>query len=447
MSTRKQMGVAGGLVALALAVVVIYTGSTALGAGAAAEADGGMAGMSIGAPAAKAAQPVHLTPEAARRIGVTYATAEVRPFRRTLRTVASVTYDETRLAEVDPKVEGWVDRLFVDFTGAAVKKGLPLLTVYSPMLVTAQEELLLARRLVDESADAPSGVAAANARELLASARRRLAYWDIPADEITRIERSGVPSKTLTLRSPADGVVVEKNVVRGARIMPGMTLYRIADLSTVWVEGDVYEKDLSLVSVGQHARVTLDSQPGRALDGVVTYVYPTVSVESRTGRVRVALKNPGLALKPGMYAKISLAVAATSSLVVPRTAVLRTGERSLVFVRDARGMLQPRDVRVGLANDTLIEIQDGLAAGDVVVSSATFLIDAESNLGSAMASMPGMDMGAPGGGDSGAQAMPGMKTPATPAQPGDAGPTQDTPGMQMPAAPAAGTAPSAHPGH
>ncbi len=403
MSTRKQMGVAGGLVALALAVVVVvlYTGSTALGAGAGVE--GGMAAMNMGAPAAEGAQPVHLTPEAARRIGVTYAAAEVRPFERTVHTVASVTYDETRLAEVDPKVEGWVDKLFVDFTGAPVKKGQPLLTVYSPMLVTAQEELLLARRLVDESADAPAGVAAASARELLASSRRRLAYWDIPADEVARIERNGVPSKTLTLRSPADGVVVEKNVVRGARIMPGMTLYRIADLSTVWVEGDVYEKDLSLVSLGQHAHLTLESQPGRAYEGVVTYIYPSVSVESRTGRVRVALRNPDLALKPGMYAKISLAVPATRTLVVPRTAVLRSGERSLVFVRDARGMLEPRDVRVGLANDTLIEIREGLVAGDVVVSSATFLIDAESNLGSTMASMPGMDMGAPGGGDSGAQ--------------------------------------------
>ncbi len=411
MSTRKQMGVAGLIVMLAAVVVLVYTGATS----AKPTGDGSVKGHDHGAmaAAADAPKPVHLSPEAARRIGITYATAELRPLDRTVRTVASVTYDETRLANVNPKVEGWVEKLYVDFTGAPVRKGQPLLDVYSPMLVTAQEELLLARRLVDESAAAPSSVAAANARELLASARRRLAYWDIPADEIARIEQSGTPRKSLTLRAPASGIVVEKDVVQGARIMPGMNLYRIADLSTVWVEGDVFEKDLSLVSVGQHARVTLESYPGREFDGVVTYVYPTVSVQSRTGRVRVALKNPGLELKPGMYANIELAVPGTDALVVPRTAVLTTGERSLVFVKDADGMLQPREVQAGLASDDVVEIRAGLTAGDIVVASAAFLVDAESNLGSAMGSMPGMDMGVPTGSDTGAESTPGVSMPTT----------------------------------
>ncbi len=413
MSTSKQVGMAGGIVALAAAIVLVYAGATA---GGNVVEGGAVEGHNHGAIASsvEGPQPVHLSAEAGRRIGITYATAEVRPLDRTVHTVALVTFDETRLVNVNPKVEGWVEKLYVDFTGAPVRRGQALLDVYSPMLVTAQEELLLARRLVDESAGAPESVAAANARELLASARRRLAYWDIPADEIARIERSGAPRKSLTLRAPAGGVVVEKNVVEGARIMPGMDLYRIADLSTVWIEGEVFEKDLSLVSVGQHARVTLETYAGREFDGVVTFVYPTVSTQSRTGRVRVALKNPALELKPGMYANIELAVPGMEALVVPRTAVLSTGERSLVFVRDADGMLRPRDVRIGLATDNVVEILGGIVAGDVVVSSATFLVDAESNLGSAMGAMQGMDMGVPAAGDgAGAEPIPDMPMPAS----------------------------------
>lgn len=346
------------------------------------------------------AGPVHLDPEAARRIGVVYARATRKPFHQVVRAVGNVTYDETRLVDVSPKIDGWAERLYVDFTGAQVRRGEPLLDIYSPKLVTAQEELILARNLADEAATrtgnaTDGGHARENAGALLESARRRLGYWDIPQDEIARLEATGEPQKTLTLRAPASGVVVTKNVVQGGRIMPGVNVYQIADLSRVWVEGEVFEKDLALVRTGQHALVSFNAYPGQPFDGTVTYVYPTVSLESRTGRVRIEVPNPDLRVKPGMYANVRIeALVDTAALLVPRTAVLFTGERAVVFVRGPDGhMLQPRDVTPGHRNEGEIQILAGLQEGDVVVASASFLIDAESNLGASMGAMAGMDMG------------------------------------------------------
>jgi Cu(I)/Ag(I) efflux system membrane fusion protein len=201
-----------------------------------------------------------------------------------------------------------------------------------------------------------------------------------------------VPQKTITLRAPASGIVVEKNVVEGGRIMPGMVLYGIANLARVWIEGEVFEKDLSLVRLGQSARAEFDAYSGERFDGVVTYVYPTVSPDTRTGRIRLELANPELRLKPGMYARIQLSAGEMrAALVIPRAAVHYTGERALVFLSEADGTLRPRAITTGLASGDEIEVVAGLIEGDVVVSSANFLIDAESNMGSSMQSMPGMD--------------------------------------------------------
>ena len=333
--------------------------------------------------------PVRLDAEASRRIGVTFAEVVRRTLQFEVKAVGIVTYDETRLTTVSPKIDGWVERLHVDFTGAPVREGQALLDIYSPALVTAQEELALAASWVQE---AGAGRAADNARELLASARRRLAYWDVPEAEIRRIEESGEVRKTVTLEAPASGVVIEKAVVEGDRIMPGMAVYRIADLSRVWIEADVFEKDLGLVEVGQTAEVTLEAYPGRSLDARVTYIFPTVSLDSRTARVRLELPNPALDLKPGMYAQIHLQVpAARPTLTVPRSAVLATGERALVFVRVADGSLMPREVTTGRTVGTLMEVLGGLDAGDEVVSSAAFLVDAESNLGALTAGLEATD--------------------------------------------------------
>ena len=344
------------------------------------------------------ARPVTLDADQARRIGVTFAPVTASDLPRRIRTVGQVTFDETRVTTVAPKVDGWVERLYVDYTGRPVRRGEPLFALYSPMLVTAQEELLLALRLARDVA-AGSADARAGADDLVASARRRLAYWDVPADEIARVERGGEVRRTVTLRAPASGVVVEKSVTAGQRIMAGDAVYRLADLSTVWVDGDVYEQDLRAVRQGQRATAEFDAYPGERWTGRIAYVYPTLSPETRTARVRVALANPGLRLKPGMYATLHIEGAGSAAaLTVPRAAVLATGERQLVFVRRADGRLEPREVTLGATSDDRAEILRGVSAGDTVVASATFLVDAESDLGTAlggMGDMPGMEITLP----------------------------------------------------
>ncbi len=344
------------------------------------------------------ANPVMLSAAEQRRIGVTFAVAQMGPLEREVRTVGQVTFDETRLQTISPKIDGWVDRLFINATGQLVGAGEPLLTIYSPMLVSAQEELLLAKRLARD-VSAGSSDARQNASDLVASARRRLAYWDIPASEVATIERTEQVQKTLTLRSSASGYVLQKNVVAGQKIMAGDALYTVADLSTIWVEGEVFEQDLASVRLGQMVHTDFDALPGRHLMGRISYIYPTLDAQTRTVRARVVLPNPGLQLKPGMYATIRItATSGTRVLTVPRAAVLSTGERSIVFVRDTSGHLTPREVAVGGSNETRIEILRGLTAGETVVSSATFLVDAESNLGTAlggMGDMPGMDVTTP----------------------------------------------------
>lgn len=396
MTSKRQLGVAALIVIVALAAVTVQVLTDGAGVQEGEEGGHDMAAMTAGSGEMN---PVLLNREGGRRIGVAFTIAERRALPLLIRSVGTVAYDETRLATVSPKLEGWVEVLYVDFTGAPVRAGQPLMEVYSPQLVSAQEELILAARLV---AEAGPGRASENATQLLESARRRLSYWDIPEDQIQGIQESSAPTKTLTVRSPASGIVVEKNVVQGDRIMPGMTVYRIADLSVVWIEVDVFEKDLALVAEGQVARLTFEAFPGQAFAARVTYVHPTVSMQSRTSRVRLEVPNSALLLKPGMYADITLELPPSEpTVVVPRSAVIDTGERSLVFVQSEGGTLLPREVTVGRASGQLTQILAGLAAGERVVSSAAFLVDAESNLGT----MTGEMDEAP----SGSGAMEGME--------------------------------------
>lgn len=384
MSQRRQIILAAALIVAALAIVAAFTlsGPDASGDGGAAMTDAAPAQASPGGQL----ESVRLDSVSARRIGIAYAVAETGPLSRTVRTVGGVTYDETRVVAVSPKIEGWVDRLFVDFTGSPVRRGDPLLAIYSPMLIAAQEELILAARL---ARDAQGGTASANARDLLEAARRRLSYWDIAPAEIAAIERDGAARRTVTLHAPAAGIIVEKNVVAGSRIMPGTDLYRIADLSVVWVEGEVFEKDLGLVATGREAKIAFEGYPGEVFAGRIAYVYPDVAPDTRTGRIRIELRNPGLRLKPGMYASVEFDVPVhVEGLHVPRTAVLTTGTRAIVFVRHEDGSLVPHEVTTGRAAGDHIEILAGLEAGQVVVASASFLVDAESNLGAALRAMP-----------------------------------------------------------
>ena len=265
------------------------------------------------AAAGDSLREVRLAPADARRIGVTFAEVTRTPFGRPVRAVAEVTTDETRLTTVTLKVDGWVERLHVNFTGQEVRRGEPLVDLYSPMLVTAQEELLLARRL---GGDVSAGTADAQrgASGLAEAARRRLRYWDVPPEAIEKVERTGQASRTVTLRAPVTGIVLEKLVQEGQRVMAGDPLLRIADLSTIWVEGEVFERDLPYVRVGQPATVDLQALPGETREGPITYVYPTLDPSTRTARVRVELPNPRLALKPGMYATLRFAAPADTAL-------------------------------------------------------------------------------------------------------------------------------------
>ena len=350
------------------------------------------------AASAEAATPIMLTSDEARRIGVTYTAASLGPLATEIRTAAQIAYDETRVKTISPKIDGWIDQLYINFTGQQVRRGDALLAIYSPMFVAAEQELLLAGQLSKDM----SGAAADERRgssELRDAARRRLLYWDILPNDIDRIERTGEVEKNVVLRAPVSGVVVEKNVLAGQKVMAGDALYKVADLSVVWVEGEVFERDLPSVRLGQTVRAEFQALPGETWTGRITYIYPTVNAETRTARVRVELGNSGLRLKPGMYATILIRGSSGAPVLsVPRSAVLATGERNLVFVKRPDGMLEPRYVTIGIATDDRLQILSGLSAGDTIVASATFLVDAESNLGSAlggMGDMPGMDMTAP----------------------------------------------------
>ncbi len=383
-------------------------------------------------------QPVYLSDAQARALGVTYFTVRRDSMSRDIRTVGLVAAPESTITSVTPKVEGFVDHLFVNYTGQLVRRGEPLLTLYSPMLVAAEQDLLTAKRLAAQ-VDSGGGDAARYADEMLQAARRRLAYWDITPDQIAHVESSGEASKTMTLVAPFDGVVLTKDVVEGQRVEPGMQLYKVADLRTVWIEGDVFEQDLASVHVGSRAHFELDAYPGEHLMGRVSFVYPTVDPASRTGRVRVTAANPGLKLRPGMYATLYFdAPVGRNLLVVPRGAVVMTGERNLVFVRDSSGMLTPREIVLGTQNDQRVEVLKGLAPGETIVAAANFLVDAESRLageGAGMPGMAGMDMSAPSKApapraDTGMANMPGTQRATS-----DTG-MANMPGMSRPKPPA-----------
>lgn len=349
------------------------------------------------APASDSTRSVTLNPAQERRIGVTFAPAVEGPLERTVRAVALVGYDERRVRTITTRLEGFVERLQADYTGQLIKAGQPLLSLYAPMAVSTQEELVLARRLAqDVAGGTPEAVA--GARASVDAARQRLRLWEVPQRTIDEVERTGAVQRTITLYAPYGGYVLEKPVLLGQRVMPGDPLYKVADLSVVWLEGEIFERDLPALHVGMEATATFQALPGLQRRGRISYIYPTLNPETRTARVRVELANPDLALKPGMYATLQFSGAIARGLSVPRSAVLVTGERNLVFLKGRDGHLVPREITLGVTTDERIQVLRGLSAGDTVVASATFLVDAESNLTSqlgGMGNMPGMDMTAP----------------------------------------------------
>jgi Cu(I)/Ag(I) efflux system membrane fusion protein len=371
---------------------------------------GGMAGME-GMPGMSMTEggSVRLTSGQIRQFGITFGTVELRPLTSEVRTTGVVTFNETRAAQVAPKFSGFVERLYVNFTGQPVRRGQPLMEVYSPDLVAAQQELLLAGQLQrDIGRTAVPGVPASTTN-LVEAARRRLRLWDVSEGQIDEILRTGRVGRTLTLFSPASGVVTEKRAVQGQSFMPGEHLYTIVDLSDVWVDVQVREMDAAEVRVGSGADVEFAGLPGRAFKGFVTYVYPMLDSASRAVRARVSITNtPDNALKPGMYATVRLRTPARTALTVPSSAVLRTGERNVVFVDMGGGELMPHDVELGRTAGEYTEVLSGVEPGQRVVTSAQFLLDSESNLAEVMRSMMGQ-MGAGGMKDMPGMDMPGME--------------------------------------
>lgn len=321
---------------------------------------------------------VKVSPARLQTLGVKTARAETAVVDAAVRAVGRVEVDERRIHDVAPRFEGWIERLFVSATGDPVKKGQALFSVYSPELVSAQQELKIAERL-STGASAGDAEAVAGADRLAQAARERLRNWNVAPGkgEAARV----------TFTSPANGVVLEKRAVEGMRFAPGTAIYRIADLSSVWVLADVYEQDLARVKVGETAQVTLDAYPGRTFDARVAYLYPTLNAATRTTTVRLELPNPDGLLRPGMFAHAELATAdRIPQVTVPRSAVIDSGERQVVFVVQGEGRFKPQAVKLGQRGSERVEVLDGLAEGDEVVVAANFLIDAESNLKAALAS-------------------------------------------------------------
>ena len=328
---------------------------------------------------------VQISPEKQQLIGVKIGTAEMKPLEKVIRTVGRVDYDEKRIVTVSPKIGGWIEDLYVDFTGRFVRQGEPLLTIYSPELVSTQEEYLLALRARRDLKKSPFPEVAGSGDSLADSARRRLKLWDITDEQIKALEESGQSKKTLTLYSPFSGFVLEKTASKGLNVMPGMALFKLADLSVVWLIADIYEYELPFVRVGQQASIQLSYLPGETFTGKAIYIYPALDPNTRTAKVRFEFPNPHERLKPEMYANVEIKIRLGQKLTVPEGAVIDTGIRQIVIIDKGSGYFEPREVKVGAKVEDYYEVTKGLKAGERVVTSANFLIDSESKLKEAMA--------------------------------------------------------------
>jgi Cu(I)/Ag(I) efflux system membrane fusion protein len=332
---------------------------------------------------------ISVDPVTVQNMGIRTAMVEEKELTRTIRTVGNVDYDEELLYTVNSKISGWIEKLYVENTGDPVKKGQPLLEIYSPELVSTQQEYLTALKNFQQLKDSPYPEARKGAEELLKSTRQRLLYWDISEGQIDQLEKSGEVTKTMMLYSPANGVVTEKNVIEGTAVSAGSELYKIADLSTVWILAQIYEYELPYVKIEQMARVELSYFPGEAFSGKVSYIYPYLNQNTRDVKVRIELSNPELKLKPEMYADVTIASTLPGkSLVIPEEAVIHSGKREIVFVDAGGGKYSPREVVTGASGEgNIVEIKSGLMPDEMVVVSAQFMLDSESKTQEAIKKM------------------------------------------------------------
>jgi Cu(I)/Ag(I) efflux system membrane fusion protein len=299
--------------------------------------------------------------------------------------------DEGRQTTVNTKVEGWIEKLYVETTGSHVQKGEPLAEIYSPELVATQQEFLIALKWTKDLADSKTQnvqgaspelnqMLAKDAQAMFAASRQRLILWDISDQQIKNIEESGKTIRTLTLYSPASGFITQKMAVSGMKVMPGEKLYDIADLSNLWVIADIYEAELALIKVGDKAAITLAYLPGKEISSQIDYIYPSISAETRTVKVRLKLANSESKLKPQMFTNVEIKINLGRKLMIPESAVIDTGKGMVAYVDLGNGAFEPREIKAGLRTDGYIEVLRGLKAGEKVVSAANFLVDSEAQL-------------------------------------------------------------------
>ncbi len=334
-----------------------------------------------------------VSPFKQQMIGVQTAVVEKRRLSTTVRAVGRVTYNEQRITHVNLRISGWIEDLYVDFTGQHVKKGQPLFTLYSPELVTTQEEYVLALQAFDDVLQSPLPQVHQQAEQVVDAARDRLRLWTFTDNQIEALEIRGTPTTSVTIFSPISGYVIDKTAFQGMFVKPEMTMYTIADLSTIWVQAEVYEYELSFIQVGQSAKLTLESFPGETFPGRVTYIYPYLNKASRTVQVRLEFSNPQVRLKPDMYGMVLIQIDRGLRLAIPDQAVLDSGLRQVVFVAHEKGMFELREITLGPKVGSFFEVTHGLKEGERIVTSGTFLLDSESRLMATSNMMGALGMG------------------------------------------------------
>ncbi len=330
---------------------------------------------------------VKISPEKQQLIGVRTAEVKRENLVREVATTGQITVDESKIAHVHVKVNGFIDQVFVDYIGQLVKKGQPLFTLYSPDLVATENEYLIAKRGERALGASPFAEVAQGSESLLRSTRERLKLWDISDDQINKLDQSGEVQRTLTFYSPTDGFVTDRKAFPNTSVNPDTELYTVADLSTVWANADIYEYEVPFVKIGQHATMQLSYYPGKTWHGRVSFIYPTLDPVTRTVKVRLEFANPNLQLKPQMFADVDLKISYGNQVVVPQEAVLDSGKQQIVFVAEGDGRFQPRRVTTGAKLDGKVVVLSGLKVGETVVTSGNFLIDSESRLQTATGSV------------------------------------------------------------
>jgi membrane fusion protein, copper/silver efflux system len=340
-------------------------------------------------------QVIEIPPDKQQMIGVKVSEVKIRPLKKTVRTIGRVEFDERKLTTVNVKVEGWVEKLYADYTGKYVKKGEPLAEIYSPELMSTQLEFInllkwrrdqahrFQRNVEFEWGDrygTTAKVLSYDLEAVIQVAKQKLVLWEIPEADIKKLEEEREPLKTMTIRAPSSGYVFQKPAFKGTRVAPGDKIFDVVDLSSVWILADIYEYEIPFVKIGQKARITLSYYPEKEFLSKVDFIYPSLSGQTRTARARFVIPNPGMLLKPQMFANVEMELDLGERLTIPATAVLDTGTRQIVYVDIGDGYFSPRQIKLGDRADSIVEVTSGLKAGEKVASMAVFLIDSEAKL-------------------------------------------------------------------